>query len=113
MSHNYHEAAPGYDPRQILHDGCAECEHRGKHLDSALAHMDNATFARAWKRAFDWKASNGGGWNATGDLSHAELDLLNVLWGVMVILERFGVALTGQVPSIMTTSHLFREDPNG
>jgi len=28
MSHAYHDALPGFDPRNILTDGCSECEER-------------------------------------------------------------------------------------
>jgi hypothetical protein len=98
MAHSFHDGLPGYDERQILHDGCAECEHRGKDLVSALAHMDKFTFARAWRRAYDWQASNGGGYEATGNISHAEYTLLKVLWGMMVTFERFGQPLDGRVP---------------
>lgn len=98
MSHVYHEAQPNYDERQVLHDGCPECLHRSADPVMFFAHADNATFARAWKRAFDWKASRGGGWDVTGELSHAELPILNILWGIQVCLERAGVPLTGEIP---------------
>lgn len=99
MTHTYHEGLPGFDARQILHDGCDECEHRGKDLQMALAHLDNDTFARAWRRAYDDHASNGGGYDATGPLSDCERGLLNVLWGVQVSLQRFGQPLNGEVPN--------------
>lgn len=99
MTHSYHEALPGYDARQIFHDGCEECESRGKDLLNGLAHMDETRFARAWKRAFDLKASRGGGVAVTGSISRAESGLLDVLWAIQVILERFGQPLNGEVPS--------------
>jgi hypothetical protein len=99
MSHVYHEALPGYDERQIWADGCSECEHRGKDLQIGLAHLDHTSFARAWRRAFDWKASKGGGYDVTGEISHAERGLLDALWGVQVQLERFGQPLNGEVPN--------------
>jgi hypothetical protein len=98
MSHAYHEAEPGFDERQILYDGCPECMHRSADPTMFLAHADNATFARAWKRAFDWKASRGGGYDVTGDLSHAEVPILNILWGIQVAFERAGVPLNGEIP---------------
>lgn len=97
MSHVFHDAQPGFDARQILHDGCSECEERGRDLQLALAHLDEPTFARAWKRAFDLKASNGDH-DAVGGPSHAELPLLNVLWGIQVHLQRAGAPLDGEVP---------------
>lgn len=98
MAHTYHAALPGYDERQILHDGCAECEERGQNLMSALAHMDGPTFARAWKRAYDWKASSGDP-EAVGPISDTEAVLLQVLWAIQVILQRGGVPLNGKVPA--------------
>jgi hypothetical protein len=80
-----------------LYDGCTECEVRGKRLDMALAHMDDETFARAWKRAYEWKVGSGV-IDVVGPISDAEYDLLNVLWGLQVILGRFGVPLNGEVP---------------
>lgn len=99
MSHDYHPRLPGYDERQILKDGCAECEERGKDLRSAFAHMDDSTFERAWKRAFDDYASNGGGYDAVGPTSQAERDVLGALWAVMLAFERRGFPLTGVPPA--------------
>jgi hypothetical protein len=98
MAHAYHESLSGYDPRQILFDGCRECGHRGKDVEVALANMDNETFARAWKRAYDWQASSGGGYDATGDVSLAETAVLRALWGVQVLLQRQGYTLDGDLP---------------
>lgn len=97
MSHVYHDALEGFDERQILHDLCPECEARGRDLRSALAHMDTETFTRAWKRAFDINASNGS--HDVGRESHAEADLLLVLYAIQVELQRRGIPLDGNVPS--------------
>ena len=83
--HDYHENLPGYDPRQIWHDGCAECEERGERI--GIASLDSSNFARAWRRAIDW---NTVGANA---VSHAEAPMLNALWAVQVQLERRGVPI--------------------
>lgn len=85
-AHIYHEALEGYDERQILHDGCEECEYRGRHLDSALYHMDAAKFARAWQRCYDLNSSDGDR-KAVGPVSICEKQLLDVLWGIRVRLE--------------------------
>jgi hypothetical protein len=98
VSHIFHPDLPGFDKRQIWHDGCPECEHRGADLRIGLAHLDKPSFVRAWRRAYDWQASNGGGYAATGDLSRAEGPLLDALWTIQVILERFGQPLNGEVP---------------
>jgi hypothetical protein len=97
MSHVYHDALEGFDARQILHDGCGECEHRGKDLREALAHLDSNNFHRAWRRAFDLWASHGDH-NAVGPVSHAEQDLLTALWGIQVHLQREGYTLDGDLP---------------
>lgn len=109
MSHVYHEGLDGYDARQILHDLCPECEARGKDLPMALAHMDNQRFRKAWRRAYDWLGSNGD-YNAVGPVSHAEVELLNVLWGVQVIFERLGIPLTGEVPAMTDELQRQREE---
>jgi hypothetical protein len=96
VTHVFHNALEGFDERQILHDGCHECEARGRDLRSALAHMDTETFTRAWQRAFDINASNGS--HDVGRESHAEADLLLVLFAVQVELQRRGVPLDGSVP---------------
>jgi len=96
-AHLYHEALAGFDERQILHDGCQECEFRGRNLSNALAHMDPTRFAAAWKRAYDVNASDGDH-DAVGPLSHAENDLLDVLWGIQVHLQRSGYQLDGRLP---------------
>jgi hypothetical protein len=98
MTHTYHEKLPGFDERQILHDGCDECTERGKDIRSALAHMDEHQFHRAWRRAFDLMAS-AGDHAAVGRVSEAEYPLLQILWGVQVHLQRNGVTLNGEVPS--------------
>ena len=98
MSHTYHEGLDGYDERQILHDGCPECEHRGKDLRAGFAHMDSATFSRAWRRAFDMNASDGDHDNV-GRESHCEADLLHVLFAIQVELQRRGIPLDGNVPT--------------
>jgi hypothetical protein len=99
VTHTYHDALPGFDDRQILHDGCHECEDRGKDLRSALAHMDSVTFRRAWKRAFDLWASDGDH-AAVGHASDTEQKLLEVLWGIQVHLQREGYTLDGNLPRI-------------
>jgi hypothetical protein len=97
MMHDYHPSLEGYNERQILHDGCSECERRGKDVVVALAHMDDNTFARAWERAYNWQASQGD-MSKVGRISRAEIPLLRTLWQFQVMLERRGVPLTGTLP---------------
>ena len=98
MIHNYHDALPGYDPRQILHDGCEECEQRGTNILSAISRLDHERFEQAWRRAYDNWATYGGGYEANGLLSDAESPLLGALWGIQLQLERRGIPLTGSPP---------------
>lgn len=86
--HDYHDALLGYHPDQILHDGCAECEERGKDVARAIANLDHNNFERAWRRASDWNRSGGPG---ADHLSHAELPLLRALWALIVQLEIRGI----------------------
>jgi len=95
MSHSFHEALRGFDPGQILVDGCAECEHRSSDLHVALSYLDDQRFANAWRRAYDHHASDG---RATGRISNAEAPLLTLLWDLQVVLQRFGIPLNGAVP---------------
>jgi len=84
MIHDYHEELPGYDPAQILHDDCAECEKRSEHQDHGISNLDRPTFAHAWDRAAQWNQLGLSG------VSYAEVPLLNTLWAVQVQLERYG-----------------------
>lgn len=105
MTHVFHNALEGYDERQILYDGCHECEARGRDLRSAFAHMDSNTFERAWRRAFDINASAGS--HDVGRESYAEANLLHVLFAIQVELQRRGVPLDGDVPSALPVRPVF------
>jgi len=82
--HDYHEQLPGFDERQIWHDGCGECEARSARL--AIDTLDHNNFRTAWVRAADWNMKGSSGLA----ISSAEAPLLNVLWRVQVQLERHG-----------------------
>lgn len=87
MTHDNHATLPGYDPDQLLHDGCAECEERGADPGLAIAYLDHERFGRAWERAATLQARGlpGG--------SRAELPMLRILAAVEVQLERRGLPL--------------------
>lgn len=89
--HDYHDGLPGFDPAQILHDGCQECEQRSDATDGGLAHLDRQNFALAWQRSAQWNRSG------LANLSRAEIPLLNILWSVQIKLEQYGVPI-GEVP---------------
>lgn len=86
MMHDYHDGLPGYDERQIFHDGCGECERRGADFELALAHMDRGTFARAWERAAQFNVSSSG-----LGIAAAEGPLLRLLGAIRDRLDRMGV----------------------
>jgi len=87
MAHDYHEGLPGYDPQQILHDGCGECEQRA-YSDAAhgITQLDRLHFAQAWVRAAEWNQRSSVGLS----LSHAELPMLRTLWAIQVQLAGWG-----------------------
>jgi hypothetical protein len=89
--HDYHEGLAGYDPAQILHDGCGECEDRSREPSGGLIHLDRGNFARAWARAAEWHTGG------LGNLARCELPMLCVMRDVQIKLEQYGVPI-GQVP---------------
>ena len=93
MTHDYHDNLPGYDPAQILHDGCAECEARAKLDSHGISELDSRNFARAWLRAADWNQ------RGLTNISKTEAPMLNALWSVQVQLERWGIPI-GIIPTL-------------
>jgi hypothetical protein len=90
--HDYHEGQPGYSEAQILHDGCGECEARGKDVAQAISSMDKGRFVKAWQRAAEWNTKG------VPDIAKAEMGVLHVLWVIQIKLESRGIAI-GEVPS--------------
>ena len=90
MSHAFHDALPGFDPAQILVDGCEECEWRGEQPARAISCLDANNFRRAWERAAQWVS---GGVEGLSSLSDAERPLLTTLAAVQAQLERCGINL--------------------
>lgn len=83
--HAYHEKLPGYDERHVLHDGCEECEQRGRDLE--FGKLDGGNFERMWERAALWDREG------LGDLvpSQAERLMLTVLQRIQHQLYARGV----------------------
>lgn len=84
-AHDAHDHV-GNDPRQILKDGCAECERRGADPLLALGHMDPDTFRRAMARAITWQTQR----NYTDTIgipSATEALTLLTIWTVLVSLR--------------------------
>lgn len=85
MSHSYHEGLPGYDPAQIFHDGCEECEYRGENVLTAIGAMDTQTFVRAWARGRTLVR------DGLDSCSNAEHSVLRVLGSIRLRLEDAGI----------------------
>lgn len=92
MMHDYHEGLPDFDARQIWHDGCAECEHRGATVPRSVGTLDQKHLRRAWFRMRDWDTGN-----LDGPLSKCEQPLMSHLEAVRLsaqALVRCGVDVT-------------------
>jgi hypothetical protein len=89
--HDYHEKLPGFDPAQILHDGCGECETRSASRNHGIAHLDRTNFLRAWGRAAAWNQ------HGLSNIAGAEVPMLGVMWAIQCQLENYGVPI-GQLP---------------
>ena len=72
--HTYHDSLPGYDGRQIWHDGCEECEFRDTRLPYSISTLDNEKFRLAVQRAEDMHDGKD-----VGRVSQAEARLLDTI----------------------------------
>lgn len=95
--HEYHPALLGFNTDQIWHDGCAECESRSQGLPHSLSSLDDHTFRKAWKRATAWNRDE-----EVGQISYAERPLLNLLWSMQIMFERFCNLPIGDLPGSTT-----------
>lgn len=86
MSHSYHEGLQGFDARNLLHDGCTECEDRARRPLETLCNLDRGQFARAWAQMLDAQWTGGKG--APAHVSRCDLRLAVDLYLVAVMLER-------------------------
>lgn len=91
--HNEHTHLDGYNPAQLLHDGCDECEHRGENVELAIGNLDSERFVLAWERAAELQR------HGLRNGSHAELPMLRTLAAVQVKLERHGWPI-GVLPTV-------------
>jgi hypothetical protein len=91
MTHDYHDALPGFSEAQILHDGCAECEARATYPEHGIAQLDRHNFVMAWGRAAQWNT------HGLPDIAAAEVPMLRVLWAIQLHMERLGTPI-GTLP---------------
>lgn len=92
--HACHEALPGYDPGNIWHDGCEECEDRAASPFTSLHTLDHNSFRQAWADMLAAKWSGGEG--LTRSVSACDRRLLSALYDIAVVLER----AAGQDPRV-------------
>lgn len=87
--HAYHDGLAGFDPRNVLHDGCEECESRAAAgIDGVLA-LDGANRLQLWDDmlAYEW----GTGVSIGRNPSRADHRVMRTLYLVAVLMEGFGV----------------------
>jgi hypothetical protein len=83
--HAYHPSLPNYDRRQIWHDGCPECESRGRTVPESIGNLDDDNLLRAVARARLWYAGDA---VDLGIISQAELPLLRTIMGAVQLTRR-------------------------
>lgn len=86
MMHALHERLPDFDPRNILHDGCDECEERAQKPLDGLTYLDHRNFRQAWADMLEAKWSGGKGLDR--NVSRCDWLLMNALYTVAVLMER-------------------------
>lgn len=84
-AHDAHDH-PGNDPRQILKDGCPECELRGADPLMAIRHMDPQRFREAVARAITWQTQRDYV-DRIGIPSDAEARTLEIIFAVLSALR--------------------------
>lgn len=88
MTHDYHQGLAGFDERQLLVDGCRECEQRSHDYRMAVGFLDTDRLLAAWQRALDWRGGVG-----DLNLSEAEMPLLSFFETMSVTIERMSDGL--------------------
>lgn len=84
--HDHHDVLPGFDSGNILHDGCAECEHRAANPLDGLTALDHRKFRQAWADmlAAEWS----GGEGLARNVSSCDWSLIGALYTIAVLMER-------------------------
>lgn len=78
MMHDYHPGLEDYDAEHVWHDGCTECEDRGKRL--AFYSLDLENSRKMVERARLWR--NGG----TPNISNCERQLIQTIgWALAYV----------------------------
>ena len=106
--HDDHLSLTGYDPDQIWHDGCEECEHRGRRPEEGMMTFDRDTLEKAWTRSARWNRQETEN-DVYPTLSEAERPLLTLLWRMQVLLERNCGVPIGVLPGAGAWSNPYSE----
>jgi hypothetical protein len=83
--HAYHDGLAGYDPSNVLHDGCEECEGRAADGIQGLQALDETNFARLLNKMVDAEFIDD---RYPETISHADATLCGTLYAIAVLLER-------------------------
>jgi hypothetical protein len=88
--HAYHESLPGFDERNVWHDGCAECEDHAMARLDGLGRLDDAERVRTWQRMREYR------WGAARTeipewVSGCDRMLIGTLYHVALFLEHCGL----------------------
>lgn len=90
MGHSYHPNLEGYDPGNVLHDGCDECQRRASDPARGYLELDASNQLQLWqdmKRVRFGKQSGPVG----RDLSDHDGSMMDHLYLLAVFLERVGL----------------------
>lgn len=87
MSHAYHPNLDDYDPANVLHDGCDECEGRATSI-AGLLELDDVNLRRLWDRMMwrEFPFTREG--RPLGPYSDADFNATKMLYHIGVLLER-------------------------
>lgn len=88
--HAYHDNLAGFDQRNVLHDGCEECEQRAADpLGQGLPALDHKNRLKLWH---DLRAYRFGSVDQDGrNISRCDLRLIDCMYSIACFLERAGI----------------------
>ena len=87
MTHVFHDGLPRYDARNLLHDGCPECEERSREPMLGILNLDPANLHRLWTLMVALKYDGVYKWQP----SDATLRLVQAAYEVSVVMQRGGM----------------------
>ncbi len=85
MIHADHKNLPGYDVRQLWHDGCGACSDLALGVPYSVLYLDDFTLCRALNRAEQMHRNDT---ERTGRIAHNERALLIHLHGTVNVMRR-------------------------